>query len=385
MATALIVFEQDGVPGTPGQAYEGVDGLLVDVTNSNDTGVTTWTIELVDRPVDSALSIGVLASAVSNTPAASFTPDVPGCYRVKLTVSDGVTPDVDIRNFGIRNGRGLIVPPYQKLPDPVPVLGSGLLGEKPDELNFSGQPRGWGGEATSGLMEEFFRTYDNLPFLEVGTTPFTAVDGEPPLYVVDLPTLNTAVFNLPSNPAIGKVIRINALGPISLAEKLTVNAAGGGTIGSFSSLQLFGETSATLVHKGSNDWAILGGKHDFYERSIVSGFQSTDLTTWTRIGSVIVDPATLINVNPDVLWGAVAETTNAADPAQIRLFNVTTSSVVAGSTLNFSSTTSSLQQTFINLAVGNNIYEAQLRLTVTGSPNRAICTQAQVVIAWFES
>jgi hypothetical protein len=385
MATALIVFEQDGVPGTPGQAYDGAADLLVEISNSSNTGVTSWTIELVDRPPDSGLAIGVLASAVSNTPAASFTPDEPGCYRVKLTVSDGVTPNVDIRNFGIRNARGIIVPPYQKLPDPAPVLGSGLLGEKPDELNFSGQPRGWGGEATSGLMEEFFRTYDNLPFLEVGSTPFTADEGEPPFYIVDLPSMGTAVFNLPPSPRVGKVIRINTLGPISLAEKLTVNAAGGGTIGSFSSLQLFGETSATLVHKGSNDWAILGGKHDFYERSIVIGVQSTDLTTWTRIGSVIVDPATLINVNPDVIWGAVAETTDAADPAQVRLFNVTTSSVVAGSTLNFSSTTSSMQQTFIALAAGNNIYEAQLRLTVTGSPNRAICTQAQIIIAWFES
>lgn len=386
MVTALIAFQQGGVPGTPGQAYAGVAASVVQISNASNTGVTTWTIELVDRPSGSALAIGVMASAVNNTPAATFTPDVPGCYRVKLTVSDGVTPDIDIRNFGVRNARGIFVPPYQKLPDPVPLTGSGLAGAKPDELNFSGLSRGWGGGPTSGLLEEFFKTYDHLAIRMVTTAPFAIpAEEESPLYIVDLPAMGGALINLPLNPRVGKVVRIHALGPISLAERLRITPAGGGAIASFGSLDLFGETSAVLVHKGSNNWIIIGGIHSFYERSIVSGVQSTDSTTWTRVGSAILDPIMLLNVNPDAIWSVVAETTDVADPTQVRLFNVTTATVVAGSVMTFSGTSSSQQQTFIALANGSNIYEVQLRLTVTGTPNRAICTQAQIIIDWFQA
>ena len=238
-----------------------------------------------------------------------------------------------------------------------------------------------------GRITRFFTSYENLPFLLVSSTPFTAaVSGEPPLYVVDLPTLTTGTFNLPLSPVVGKLVRISTLGPLSMSEKLTVAPQGGGLIGgTFSSLDMFGGSSATLVHRGANNWESLGGKFDFYERSVVSGVETTDLTSWTRVGTAALDPGDLVNIAPStVRWGAVAETTNVSDPAQMRLFNVTTAAVVAGSTLDFTTTTATQQTALITLASGLNVYEAQLRLTSIGAPNRAICTQAQIIFSWFQ-
>jgi len=187
-ATALIVFDQGG-PGTAGEAFEGSTGSLVTVTNDDNTDVTSWTITLTDVPPDSALVPGVLGTAVDNTPTASFTPDVAGSFRILLEVSDGVTPDTDIRNFGIRNTRGFIFPSYGLLPDPKPVTGSGLPGSKPNEYNFGGQTRGWSGDRASGLLEEFMTKYDDLPSTVVTAGPYAAPTDTTPLTVVDSDTV----------------------------------------------------------------------------------------------------------------------------------------------------------------------------------------------------
>lgn len=149
-AIALIKLTQGPNTDLGGIAVLGTlwDGQVV-VTNDNNTDVVAWEIYLRDAPPGSLLSTGLLAAASNNTPMANFLPDVSGSYRVELIVTGpgGVT-NRDIRVFAIPfpTGRGLIAPPYQKLPDPLPVLGSGLSGEKPNELNFGGQERGWSGD-----------------------------------------------------------------------------------------------------------------------------------------------------------------------------------------------------------------------------------------------
>jgi len=69
----------------------------------------------------------------------------PGCYRVRLTVTDSSgRQDVDIRNFGLPTpNNGWIIPPDQRLPVPLPLIGTG---SKPDEMNFGGQAFGWAGD-----------------------------------------------------------------------------------------------------------------------------------------------------------------------------------------------------------------------------------------------
>jgi hypothetical protein len=177
---------------------------------------------------------------------------------------------------------------------------------------------------------------------------------------------------------------LGVLGTPNTSRIVTVSAAGGGAIHSFSSITLLGEADLEFVHTGSNQWVARGAHHTTLERTIVGGTQTTDLTAWTVIGSAIVDLSEFRNINNTALWRAVAHTTDIADPVEIRLFNVTTAAVVAGSILTFSSLLPVQQQANITLASGSNIYEAQMRLSVTGSPNIAICNQAQFLMDVFD-
>jgi hypothetical protein len=163
-AAALIKFTQGFNIGTPGVAFKGVPSVPVIVENLSPTGIQSWKIDLVYVPLPGCtVPISTLAAANGNTPLANFTPDaVPGCYRIVMRVYPGIgftgTPDVDIRNFAIEDANGFVYPPYQELPHKLPVLGSGLPGSKPDELNFNGQLFGWEGDGTDGLLLDFMRS-----------------------------------------------------------------------------------------------------------------------------------------------------------------------------------------------------------------------------------
>lgn len=196
-AVALIKFSQGAMAGLPGQAFIGsVPAGSVTVENSNNLDVVQWSIELLYAPPGSALETppGVpvlLASAFSPTPFASFVPDVIGSYRIRLTVQDsGGNQDVDIRVFSVPlSGRGLIQPPYQRLPDPVSAAiqipsgatGYTMPGSKPDEMNFYGQPYGWAGDSnpTSPLLHQLIEQLDALP-TGGGTGPAGATGPEGP-------------------------------------------------------------------------------------------------------------------------------------------------------------------------------------------------------------
>jgi hypothetical protein len=383
-ATALIVFDQGG-PGTAGQAFSGSAGSLVTISNDNNTDVTEWEITLLDVPPNSALVPGVLASAVSGTPSATFTPDVPGSYRIKMDLNS--EEDIDIRNFGVPNARGIITPPFQELPEPLPILGSGKVGEKPDEQNYGGQARGWTGDRSSGQMEQFFQTYDDLLFTLVTTTPYNApADNHKPLYVVDLDTIGgPATFNLPSGARTGQRFKVLSSG--SGTDILTVALPGSHSFqeGSTSVDILTGGTGE-FVFLGSISWLMLGVKYESYERSITAGVESTQQTGFSSIGTAIpLNPADFVNSGGTASFKAVLETTDAADAAEIRLFNLTTLSAVVGSVLSTTSLTPVLVSASVTLASGVNLYEAQLRLQTTGSPNRATCKQAQLEISWFQT
>jgi hypothetical protein len=165
MATALIKHTQGALIGD-GEAIAGVPSVLVEVENSNNAGVASWRIDLVYTPPGGSVSAAVplALNANDSTPYASYTPDaVPGCYRSVLKVypepNYGGDPDTDIRNFVLRDPvYGMVFPPYQALPPKLPVVGSGIAGSKPDELNLDGQPFGWDGDGTEGLLLDFMRS-----------------------------------------------------------------------------------------------------------------------------------------------------------------------------------------------------------------------------------
>jgi hypothetical protein len=143
-ATALLQITQGATVGADGEALKGNTADDVVFSNADDTDVATWKFELLYVPPGSALTPttqGPNATATFNM----GTPDVPGCYRVRLTVTDADgNESVDIRNFAVPTpNRDWIIPPDQRDPPPLPLSGTG---SKPDELNFGGQAFGWQGD-----------------------------------------------------------------------------------------------------------------------------------------------------------------------------------------------------------------------------------------------
>jgi hypothetical protein len=94
------------------------------------SGNTTYSWGILDRPQGSGAT---LQNADTATP--SFTPDVPGSYRVQLITNGGGPGNVQVRiaactfdTAGVSVNRGWRIPAY---------------GETPFEANFGGQARGW--------------------------------------------------------------------------------------------------------------------------------------------------------------------------------------------------------------------------------------------------
>ena len=128
MVAASITFEQNAISPGPGISMVGVGGLVVTLTNADDTGVISWAWELLDSPINSALVPGSLGTSASET----FTPDLPetpGCYRIKLTVqgADGSIA-CDVKNFAVPTTQGWVLPPFRA---------------SAAELNFPGNTEGW--------------------------------------------------------------------------------------------------------------------------------------------------------------------------------------------------------------------------------------------------
>jgi len=160
--TALIKFTQGLSVGTPGVAQAGVPSVQVDVENDNPTDIQSWKIDMLYVPPGSTVPMGTLATGNTSMPYANFLPDgVPGSYRIQVAVYSDINQlgvvNKDIRCFVVKDVNGFVFPPYQELPKKLPVLGSGIPGEKPDELNLDGQPYGWDGVGTEGLVLDFMR------------------------------------------------------------------------------------------------------------------------------------------------------------------------------------------------------------------------------------
>src|SRR6202142_3517931 len=129
MVAASILFAQGVEVGEIGASYI-VDKTAGAVNISNgapggNTGATTWTFQLLDSPYGSAIAPAVLASGGTNN--YSFTWDVPGTYRIMMTVtgSGSATDTRDIivlttRRGWYRPGYLTIGPEYNS---PVPDLG----------------------------------------------------------------------------------------------------------------------------------------------------------------------------------------------------------------------------------------------------------------------
>lgn len=161
---ALLQITQAANVGASGQALKGNTAANVVFSNSDNSEVVLWKYELVYRPPGSAVPLAVqgpntTATFNMGTPTALK----PGCYRVRLTVTDALgNEDVDIRCFAVPTvNQAWLIPPDQRLPPPLPLEG---LGAKPDEMNFGGQAFGWTGDddATRHLLHQILVKIDQL-------------------------------------------------------------------------------------------------------------------------------------------------------------------------------------------------------------------------------
>jgi hypothetical protein len=162
MVTALLKFSQGATVGNDGEALKGnlSDDFLV--ANSDNTGVGSWEIQILEVPYGSSTPKGVLAQGNSATPAGTITPDaLGGCYRIQLKVwplaNRQGQVDTDIRCIGLDGANGLCAPPPMVWPPCLPDPRSTLPGKKPNEMNFGGQDGGWSGQGADGLVRHAIR------------------------------------------------------------------------------------------------------------------------------------------------------------------------------------------------------------------------------------
>lgn len=157
---ALLRFVQGPNSDSAGRAVAGTltDGACT-VSNGNNAGVISWKYEMLYVPPGSLVPLTVQGPGAF--PTFSFTPDVAGSYRIRLTVANSTASDIntDIRCFCVPFPGGIIAPPYQRNPAPLPLTGAG---GKPDEMNIAGQPHGWDGinSASAKLMYQALKEID---------------------------------------------------------------------------------------------------------------------------------------------------------------------------------------------------------------------------------
>lgn len=403
--TALIQFTQNAVPGTAGQAYVGTSGLPVTVANQNNASILSWKIELVYAPPGSALEVPpgtptVLGSANSSTPSALFTPDTPGSYRIVLTVFDaiGQTGNLskDIRNFVVPTAnRSFIIPPYQKLPDPLPLPASGDVTAKPDEMNYGAQPYGWAGNTSQIGLHQLIKTLDSgSPFSVrtpvVATSPTTIVAGAAPRYIpVDTANVtwpsSAGTLNITAGMLTGHILVIQDTTGSASTKNITVVPQGGETVNGLSSFviaQNYG--SATMVKTGATTWMLWGAKVMRESKTVVAGVNTSGSTGFAAVGGVPVNLTDYPNLQ-SIQLNALIDTTSAVDQAEIRLWNTTTASVISGSVLSTPNSSPTLVSASVTLTAGANNYEVQLRCQSFGDPTRVACTHAHLLISWLQT
>lgn len=391
---ASTKFDQaGGASAVAGRALRGVlDGTandVVTVTNGDNTDVNSWEMELLYVPPTSGVALGVFASGVSPTPSGVFTPDVPGCYRVQLTVRDiSAFPDVDIRNFAIANFRGHVTPPYQKNPDPID------LDLKADELNFSAQVFGWAGDRLEGLFESYFDTFEDKFPQTVTATPFTAAaDHSDPanfpanLWLVDTTTIaGASVFNLPSGARDGQVFAVKDNQNDAFNNPITLTLPGGDQFEDATTERvIFANGGRIVIMKLTGvSWRILENTNREEWIDLFAGQDSTSNNGFTRVASKNFDPD-LFPLSARFVLEAIMETTDAGNTHEVQLFNITLAAAVSTPIGSVSLTPELNADTLVSpgdLAAGSNVYELQHRMASGSGPDEVTISSAHLRVVY---
>ena len=404
MAEALIKFTQGPNTAIFGEAVIGTvfsDDGAVTVTNVADATIVSWEIILLDAPPPSAnfppgSQPQQLATAVSSTPSATFDPDVPGTYRVLTDVidSNGVRTR-DIRCFGVPDARGYIEPPYQKNPDPLPIVLSGIIvpiagpAIKPDEQNYNDQSSGWRGERTGDGQESTFRqNYKDVSTIVVGATPFTQVDKSVELYLINTTTIGGAsVFNINNTARVNQVVEVRDNQNDAFANPITVTLTGGDTFQD-------GTTARTIFADGGSIqvlqvaeglWRVLKNTNREEYIPIFQGVDSTSNTGgFDRLASLSLDPSKFSSGARFILE-ATMETTDVLNAHTVRLQNLDTPGVV-GTPLSSVNLTAELRTDTLqvpgDLPNVVTLYELQHQMAAGSGPDEVTCSGARLRVVY---
>ncbi|MBX3131647.1 MAG: hypothetical protein KF718_33330 [Polyangiaceae bacterium] len=118
-------------------------------------------------------------------------------------------------------------------------------------------------------------------------------------------------------------------------------------------------------------------RRQFVDLALVAGVANSSWGEFVTVGAVAVDPAGLGDIRA-VSFEAVLEVTDAADTAELRLFDLVAEEALV--TLSASSLSPAHVASSVALAPGKRIYEAQLRLASDGDGNIATCKSARLRI-----
>lgn len=384
-AVADLKFTQGPNTDTAGRAVVGTltDGVC-NITNGDNTDIANWEIELLYTPPGSAVVPAVLATAVDNTPTASFTPDVPGCYRIRERVYDtfGVLNE-DIRNFAVPNFRGIIIPPYQN--DPLPID----VSLKDDELNFGGQAFGWAGDRVVGLFEKYFETDRDLISVTVTATPFTAVAQEADVYLVDTTAIGSSVFNLPAAARNGQAFLVADDKNDAYNNPIAVTVPAGDQFEDGSTVRnVFANGALIQVMKVSGtQWRILKNTAQVVYLDLLASLTTTSNNGFTRVSSVLFNPDSY-PADTVFFFQAVMETSDASHAHDVQLYNLTTASVVSSPLSTASLLPSSETDELVaptDLAAGDNLYELQHKMATGISPDAVTLSAARLLIVFAQT
>jgi len=379
MPGAIIAIDQDRPGGstsfgTPGVARNDLWLSRTIRPRSSQSGNLSQEWTLLDIPPTSTVT---LTNADQVT--CSFTPDVPGTYRIQLVTNGGGTGNIQILVARVRydtsgalTNRGWALPAF---------------GELPPEANYNSNLRGWD-EPWEFILADLLTVIASF-------NPTLAGDVTGLASATTVVKLNGVPINLSSTPTIvNQVLAWDG-------TKLTYTLISGFTAGQ----DLTGSSTAQRVAKitgnsigpsglvgldSGNNVVLETGLPLPVELMFVARVADTPNTTPTRVGSRIIDltafPSTLADGR--TLHAAIVfsfETT--AGTATVQLQNVTDNETTgtAQTTSSTSSTQVSLSLT-IGSSAGNlktgKLYEVQLSLSGGSSLDRATCTSARLVLSY---
>lgn len=123
----------------------------------------------------------------------------------------------------------------------------------------------------------------------------------------------------------------------------------------------------------------------------ITGIQGTNLTTFTSIGSISFNPASLFSGNTKIIRSITFQSICQTSPSttmEIRLYNLTTGLAITDSILSTSSNspiilTSPVLTIPTDLLNSLCLYHIQIRLTFPSTPSnddRALCHSANIIV-----